>query len=681
MAASEDLAAMAAMAALFQMAVELALVAAVAVPVLAERAAMAATELAVMAATAVAAAAAGAAIINSEVLNVGTRAGGDGGVGGGGLAGAGGDGGAGGGGGGGGNGTGGGGGDAFLGTRGAGGNGTGGNGGNGGNGGDGGDANGGFGIGGDGGVGLFIQAPLLTNVKVFNFGTITGGNGGTGVGGGEGTEGVGGAGGAGGAGGDGTGGTGGNAGAGASGIGTGGNGGAGGLSGSLGVSDPGFGIGGDGGAGVEISSSSSSSSNVVLNNCGTITGGNGGVGFASPFEGTAINGSGGAGVLLNADNVTINTSGTISGGLDAGPFGARAPSVLIHGSNDRVNLFGFAVINGPVDKASGTTNSDVLNFAFSGLKGAPLTTLQSLLSPFLTGTETSGSIVFRGSTFSWENMVVQLHPTFFAALGLTRNEQRIGAVLDTITSRPSERVENLLCLVSFSAEPGCALDELFSPQRFQLYGDIAITNETFLTQEIDHRLNNMRDGSEACVGPECPAPAPVTQIYSKDKGGYSKDGKESKEVAPAPPPTERRWDVWASANTVFADLEGNGTCDLSDQKFSTWGFIVGADARLGEHWIAGAFANYDRIWASLDKDGSRADIDAGGGGLYAGWHNGGWYGHGLFNYTHSWYDATRNIRVPLDFVFKDTQLSSTQSNTYGADIEIGRASCRERGEV
>src|SRR5438477_9994379 len=137
-------------------------------------------------------------------------------------------------------------------------------------------------------------------------------------------------------------------------------------------------------------------------NCGTITGGNGGVGFASPFEGTAINGSGGAGVLLNASNVTINTSGTISGGLEAGPFGARAPSILIHGSNDQVNLFGFAVLNGPALKASGTTTTAALNFAFSGLKGAPLTTLQSELAPFLTGTETSGSIVFRGSTFSWD---------------------------------------------------------------------------------------------------------------------------------------------------------------------------------------------------------------------------------------------------------------------------------------
>src|SRR5438128_3919279 len=199
---------------------------------------------------------------------------------------------------------------------------------------------------------------------------------------------------------------------------------------------------------------------------------------------------------------------------------------------------------------------------------------------------------------------------------------------------------------------------------------------TVLTQESDHRLNNVRDGSEACVGPECPVPV-VTQTYSKDggKGGYSKDGKESKEVAPAPPPTERRWDVWASANTVFADLEGNGTCDLTDQKFSTWGFILGADVRIGEHWIAGAFANYDRIWASLDKDGSRADIDSGGGGLYAGYHNGGWYGHGLFDYTHSWDDATRNIRVPVDFIFKDTQLSSTQNNAYGANLDGGYDWC------
>jgi len=126
---------------------------------------------------------------------------------------------------------------------------------------------------------------------------------------------------------------------------------------------------------------------------------------------------------------------------------------------------------------------------------------------------------------------------------------------------------------------------------------------------------------------------------------------------------------------VWSDLEGNGTCDLTDQKFSTWGFILGADLRINENWIAGAFVNYDRIWASLDKDGSSADIDSGGGGLYAGYHNGGWYANGLFNYTHSWDDATRNIRVPLDFIFKDTQLSSTQNNAYGANLDGGYDWC------
>ncbi len=335
-----------------------------------------------------------------------------------------------------------------------------------------------------------------------------------------------------------------------------------------------------------------------------------------------------------------------------------------------MNLLGFAVLNGTVDKNTGTTNTDVLNFAFSGLKGAPLTTLTSLLSPFLTGTETTGSIVFRGHTFAWENMVVELNPTFFAALGLCRNEQRIGAVLDRITSRPSERVENLLGLVLFSTNPGGALEELFSTERYALLGDIPVTQMTFMTQEIDHRLNNMRDGSEACVGPECPAPAPaVTQSYSKD-------GKESKEVAPPPPPpTEKIFDVWASANTVFADLEAHGC--LSDQKFSSWGFILGADIRISEHWIAGAFANYDRTWANLDldKEGSRADIDSGGGGLYAGWHDGGWYGHGLFDYTHSWDDVNRNIKVPVEFIFKDTELASTQNNAYGADIDGGYDWC------
>jgi len=537
-------------------------------------------------------------------------------------------------------------------------------------------------------------------VKIFNFGTITGGNGGAGVGGLGGIGGVGGAGGNGGDGGNGDAGEGGRGHANvfaSDGLGIGGNGGNGGnlanggtlgspgLNGGIGGeppnggtggtggfgfdggSDSGFGVGGNGGAGVEIDADPSSS-NIVLDNVGIITGGNGGVGFTPGFPGF-FSGSGGPGVLLNASNATINNFGTISGGT--GLFG-RADSILINGSNDRVNLFGFAVLNGEVNKNSGTTNSDVLNFAFSGLKGAPLATLTSELSPFLTGTETSGSIVFRGHTFGWDNMVVELHPTFFADLGLCRNDQRIGAVLDGITSEPSQRIENLMALILLSRDPDRALNQLFSTERFALLGDIPVTQMTFVTQEIDHRLNNMRDGSEACVGPECPAPAPApAPIYSK--GGYS---KESKEVAPPPPPpSEKIFDVWAAANTVFADLEEHGC--LSDQKFSSWGFILGADVRIGDHWIAGAFANYDRTWANLDldKEGSRADIDSGGGGLYAGYQNGGWYGHGLFEYTHSWDDVNRNIKVPVDFLFQDTEISSTQNNAYGANLDGGYDWC------
>jgi uncharacterized protein with beta-barrel porin domain len=145
-------------------------------------------------------------------------------------------------------------------------------------------------------------------------------------------------------------------------------------------------------------------------------------------------------------------------------------------------------------------------------------------------------------------------------------------------------------------------------------------------------------------------------------------------VAPPPAaPTEKIFDVWASSNTEWADLEARS--DLPDQKFTKWGFILGADMRIGDHWIAGAFAQYDRIWADLDKQGSRADIDAGGGGIYAGYQNCGWYGHGLFDYTHNWYESNRNIEVPLDFIFKDTQLGETQGNMYGFDVDGGYDWC------
>ena len=208
---------------------------------------------------------------------------------------------------------------------------VGGNGGNGGSGGLGGTSGAGGG-GGEGGYGVAVNAPVTYTGTA----SVTGGTGGTGGAGGQG----GGPGGSGGDGGYGIAATipGANVNTAASVVG--GRGGSGGSS-----SESGNGWGGNGGAGIF-------GNGVVINNAGSITGGNGGaIGTGSATQGTPTPGTGGDGIV--GSNLTIINTGSIAGGM-GGNGGGQANAITFTGGANYLTLAGAWSLSGNIEVDNGS---------------------------------------------------------------------------------------------------------------------------------------------------------------------------------------------------------------------------------------------------------------------------------------------------------------------------------------
>jgi outer membrane autotransporter protein len=180
------------------------------------------------------------------------------------------------------------------------------------------------------------------------------------------------------------------------------------------------------------------------------------------------------------------------------------------------------------------------------------------------------------------------------------------------------------------------------------------------TLEVDARLNNLRDGSEAI---DTMGGAPVSTPAS---GGFAKDGKESKQVAPAPEP-EHRFGFWTAGTGTFADAEADK--DVTDARFTNWGLIFGLDYMVTDNFVLGVLGNYTHTWADLDTQGSDATVDTYGGGLYAGYHKCGWYANGLFLYDHNDYHTHRNV-ILSDPLF-ERENGKTSGDQYGVSGDIG----------
>jgi outer membrane autotransporter protein len=199
--------------------------------------------------------------------------------------------------------------------------------------------------------------------------------------------------------------------------------------------------------------------------------------------------------------------------------------------------------------------------------------------------------------------------------------------------------------------------EQLSPQKYELFGDIALSNANLLSLEVDNRLNNMRDGSESVDT------TGMGGSTDKVTSGYSKDDKAE---APVSSLKDRRWGFFASATGLRANLDGN--IDLQSAAFTSVGLISGIDGKIGDDALIGLLFDYNNTSADLDNQGSTAKVESYSGGLYGAYHRDGFYTNGLLAYTRNDYNTARNILIPG---FNQTATGSSHGNQYTVNIDGG----------
>ncbi|MGB8356689.1 MAG: autotransporter outer membrane beta-barrel domain-containing protein, partial [Chthoniobacteraceae bacterium] len=411
--------------------------------------------------------------------------------------------------------------------------------------------------------------------------------------------------------------------------------------------------GGNGGDAINIGMQMGS--NISITNYGTIRGGNAGAG-----------GYAGQGIRTVGDNITINNWGNISAGSglsDATVSGYPAVAVSVNGNNNTINLNGHSTVNGTLEGI--TIGNNVLNLNFTGLSPTAIAAVKSELTAqgWYPGDPTfSGTFNVRGLTYYVDPLTINLGGLTagsYQVQGFTPNQKAIGASLDSITFNPTGGLLALYNAIDASGDVPYALEAL-SPQPYQIYGDIAEATTNFMTLSIDERLNNLRDGSESID---------VTGIGGGSDhtttAGYDKDGKTV--VVPDAKSLQKHWGFFAEGSGLFASVDAHGG-DLSNAGFTTSGLILGVDGKVNDHLVLGLLFNYDYTVADLDGVGSKANVQTLGGGVYAGYHNNGWYGNGLAAFGSNDYNSNRNIFFPG---FNSSALGDTHGDQESVNIDGG----------
>jgi outer membrane autotransporter protein len=344
------------------------------------------------------------------------------------------------------------------------------------------------------------------------------------------------------------------------------------------------------------------------------------------------------GLSLNPGVYHFNTSAGLTGNLTLNTGGnANAVFVFQIGSTLTTAVGSSVVLTG----AGAKTDPNVFWQVGSSATLNTLTTFDGNILALASISLGTGSVIVNGRLIALTGAVTLLSNTISAPATAT-----IAVPGGTITVGPGGTI------ISVTGE--------LSPQQFQIYGDLSISNATALVQEVDERLNNLRDGSENIDT------TGVGGDTDKTNSGGGKDG-DGKQVSPAPQQDDRRWGFFASGNGVFFRGD-NHSADFNEGSANTAGTVMGVDARVGDHAVIGALFSYDNSAVTLGGNGSQATIESYTGGLYGAWHNDGFYLNGLADFTRNNYSSGRNILFP-----GMTSIASggTHGYQYTADIDGG----------
>ncbi len=305
---------------------------------------------------------------------------------------------------------------------------------------------------------------------------------------------------------------------------------------------------------------------------------------------------------------------------------------------------------GGVAHLGGRLQLDLVGGAFIPGKG---TTIQLVQASSIQGDfEAMGQAAGLGLNFFFDpqsgilNVLLFQNP--FAFLAVTGNQRAVASVIDQFSQAPTGDQALLVgALDTLSAAQVPSALEALSPQRFEMYSDVAFRTAAFMSDEVGHHLERLRAGSSGIdmVGmlPHQPSSNfeaqladafPNSPLLASAQGGQGGEGSSSYRVS-------NNLGAFVSGNAIFGNL--GATADLEKSNFTTAGTMGGLDYRLGDHLAAGALMSYTNTQSDLDEQGSNASITTYSPGLYATYFSGPLYVDGVVSYGQNSYTSSRRI--------------------------------------
>ncbi|MCE0496397.1 MAG: autotransporter domain-containing protein, partial [Methylacidiphilales bacterium] len=268
------------------------------------------------------------------------------------------------------------------------------------------------------------------------------------------------------------------------------------------------------------------------------------------------------------------------------------------------------------------------------------------------------------------------------------------------------------------------LDEL-SPEVLQYSRDIAFENSTFLAQQVNGVLANVRSGyarldmsglSVVSSGfnsglgqslnsllaynpPSFDQPAPNGVNYYPQPGGYtpsistssssssseSSPSSNSRSISDSPnpdttvPPTTLShsepnfngpvMSEFILGNVVLANMNQDQSAPNAapdKASYTASNATAGISFRMTNNLAAGVLFNYAHTDAKTDSNGSKTEVNSYSPGVYATWFDKGFYVNGLFSYGYNTYSNTRVIPF-----LASTASSSPTGEQYVGNLDLG----------
>lgn len=264
-----------------------------------------------------------------------------------------------------------------------------------------------------------------------------------------------------------------------------------------------------------------------------------------------------------------------------------------------------------------------------------------------------------------------------ASMALNPNQAAVGNMLNSLADTTSGDLATVLNTLDDMTTVGAvaASYSQFSADKASTLPALSLAGSTMQWRSLSNRLTMHRwdRGSyPALAGDEFGSLDFSYATSSSSRSGELKLAYNWSDIgrlvtrAPAESGVSGRWGTFADFVGTFGLQDS--TANQTGYNFNIYGFIAGADYRLGEDWLLGAGSGYYRTNSSYDSSGGSAAINSIPLFAYAAYTPGDFYATGFLGYTLNLYDMNRNVSFGgID----RTATSSPNGNQFNAALETG----------